>query len=805
MTGWFWQSIGISEEVAASVEDVQWLWARPTWLIVGLILMIPIGWYIVYRHRRSLPHVADKPRRALSACRIGVLLLLVFVLGGPYVRLDQTIERKPVLAWVTDESSSMKLPAGPFNEVQQTAMAVAIGMVEPDDETGKTPELTDEQRKQLDEMTRAELMQKAIEHRSELMDKLGERFEIKKYRVARRVRAMDDEDETDEPISDAEADDTVLGDAILKAFDDAAGRELAGIVMLTDGQNTHGADPFSVLRRVGVGESGDASLAPVWSIPIGSTEPAPDVSLVDVITPAHVSQGDTVSILATVTAHRIDGEDVKVKLMRGDKEIDSETITLRHGQRIATTLGYEARQVGEHLLRVEVEPVEKETITDNNEQTVRIGVDAERDKVLVIEGYPRWDFRFLDHALRRDRGLEVELVMQSQLLAEGVEPADLPDAAGLPSDVEGWSEYHLVMIGDISPAMLPRRQQELLAQAVEEEGVGLVVQAGIQNMPSAFADDPLVKLLPVEIEPTADGETGMNAPAFAPFSMSVSATGALHPAFAVYSGASRNRRLWSNMPKFYWAAATAETVKPGATLLAEFESTSGKRPLIAEHFAGRGRVLFLGTDGTFRWRRNIGDQLFYRFWGQSIRHVRRTAERSGDESWIEATPHEVEVGGEVSIEMYALNGSGQPRNEDQLTIKISGKDGELRGEQTMTASQASGHYRGIWRADEAGQVTFTYTDPAGESVSAQVAVVESGRERRRPTVDRDTLGELADLSGGDMIELHELASLDERLEGETVTLHRPREAEVWDNWLVLLLLIGLYCTDVGIRRVLGLT
>jgi len=84
-------------------------------------------------------------------------------------------------------------------------------------------------------------------------------------------------------------------------------------------------------------------------------------------------------------------------------------------------------------------------------------------------------------------------------------------------------------------------------------------------------------------------------------------------------------------------------------------------------------------------------------------------------------------------------------------------------------------------------------------------VVESGRERCRPTVDRDTLGELADLSGGDMIELHELASLDERLEGETVTLHRPREAEVWDNWLVLLLLIGLYCTDVGIRRVLGLT
>ena len=84
---------------------------------------------IVWLHRRNLAHIGLVPRQILSACRIAVLLLLVLVLAGPFVMLTQDEEKKPVLALVVDESSSMTLlakqpvsPLGPERMRQRIAL-----------------------------------------------------------------------------------------------------------------------------------------------------------------------------------------------------------------------------------------------------------------------------------------------------------------------------------------------------------------------------------------------------------------------------------------------------------------------------------------------------------------------------------------------------------------------------------------------------------------------------------------------------------------------------------------------------------
>jgi hypothetical protein len=53
--------------------------------------------------------------------------------------------------------------------------------------------------------------------------------------------------------------------------------------------------------------------------------------------------------------------------------------------------------------------------------------------------------------------------------------------------------------------------------------------------------------------------------------------------------------------------------------------------------------------------------------------------------------------------------------------------------------------------------------------------------------------------------LDKIGQLQDKLEGEKVEWTRTHEEEIWDNWLVLLLLVALYCTDVGLRRMMGLT
>ena len=485
--------------------------------------------------------------------------------------------------------------------------------------------------------------------------------------------------------------------------------------------------------------------------------------------------------------------------------LDETQANLHGGGRRQVQLDFNADEPRVRLLTVEVLPQAEETLHENNRMGLVIHVDQSRWRLLYLEGYPNWDFRFLDHALRRDHGLEVALVMEAALPA--ADNQDLATAAKLPEDAAGFAAYNCVMLGDITPALLPPRLQQALARAVEEEGLGLIIQAGPIAMPHAFLDGPLRRILPVRmerLEGQAGAPAGVQAPAFAPFQMAVTPAGSRHPAFRLYDSASRNRSVWSRMPSFFWAAAAVEPA-PGASLLAEVNTAGRSRPLIAEHFAGAGRVLFVGTDSTYRWRRNIGDHLFYRFWGQAIRRVARSTQRTADSDWIETYPTRVAPGDTVSVELYAVDESGQPLPDAQTRVRITGANSSQTQTVVLERAGRPGHFQGDWRTSDVGEFTFTYIDKRGNAVNAAVRVAQSGQEFLRPDVDRDTLGAIADLTGGRLLELDRVAELPDRIKGEPLTFQRAHEEELWDNWLTLVLLVVIYCTDVFVRRMSGLT
>src|SRR6266404_4244002 len=52
----------------------------------------------------------------------------------------------------------------------------------------------------------------------------------------------------------------------------------------------------------------------------------------------------------------------------------------------------------------------------------------------------------------------------------------------------------------------------------------------------------------------------------------------------------------------------------------------------ATRAAGSGKVLFMGTDSAWRWRRGVEDKYHYRFWSQVVRwmaHQRHLSEKQG--------------------------------------------------------------------------------------------------------------------------------------------------------------------------------
>src|SRR5213078_2914143 len=99
---------------------------------------------------------------------------------------------------------------------------------------------------------------------------------------------------------------------------------------------------------------------------------------------------------------------------------------------------------------------------------------------------------------------------------------------------------------------------------------------------------------------------------------------------------------------------------------------AGKQPLVAYHYAGQGKVFFVGTDATFLWRQNVGDRFFYKFWGQAIRFVARRDKNEAKKSWLEVRPIRAQPGEQATVELMAVAPDGTPRTEPTLPVQVAG-------------------------------------------------------------------------------------------------------------------------------------
>ncbi|NQU09211.1 hypothetical protein HQ590_00350 [bacterium] len=770
---------------------------RPLVFVIGLLVLLPLTAFIYRRQLRNLGAVPPWLTAALTLTRVVVLLLLVLALAGPYLRLDYRRERKPIVAVLIDHTQSMDLAAGPFpDEAKFVKLAAAAGYQTPD---GK---VDPETRKALNRISRAQLAQSILQAQSaSFFEPLAEKYDLQVSWFDRtlhpvRFTAPDQGWPVAPPLGDA----TYLGEALARVLDDTGGRQVAGLVVVTDGQNTGGMLPVEVAPKAAMLN------IPIFAVPPGGYAILRDVSVVDVTAPGQVSLGDRARVTATLESHDLDGKLARVQLLDGDTELDVKEIALKGSERQQVDLSFEASRPGTRYLTVQVAPLPDESaeLQSNNADSALVRVSREKLRLLYVEGLPRWDFRFLKNALRRDHGFAglqssvVDLLLEAELRRR---PAD-EQAQALPVTAEELARYHTILLGDVSPRLLTPPFISALVQAVRERGLGLVVLAGPRYMPHAYGED-LLDLLPVRLHRQA---AGLQAPAYRPFRSELTPAGMLHDAMRLDDDPDRNQALWARMPPFYWCAA-AESPAPGATVLA-WNSSVGARegalPLVVHHFAGEGRVVFIGTDSTWAWRQNAGDRFFYKFWGQMLRFVAR---RDPDQrtSSLEVRPVRIRPQQTAEIELLAFDADGAPRTDRSLTVSVfSGKTAEpvrLRADPAQ-----KGRYTGSFTPEAAGKYRLLF-DTGGmlAPVEVKLRVIEGSEELRLPNVNRAVLEQLASSSGGgQVVELTDLDTIPSQLKGENHYLDVRREASLWDNWLMLVLLVLIYCADVGMRRLRGL-
>ena len=714
---WFLRSIGVTEEVMKHLEHVQLAFQRPAALWLGLLILIPVGWLIYQRQRDNLRTVPRPFRITLTATRIFILFMLIVVLAGPFLKIDHKITQKSIVAVLFDTSKSMSLPAGPFASDEALALTAVAAGYELTDGT-VSPDI----RKALTRLHRDALAQSIVRtSKASFIEPLTEDYELRYYTFSNEPAALAFDPDGDAFVVGADDSASRIGDAINHVIDEAAGQEIAGILLLSDGQNTGGESMSQAARA-----AADAG-APIFAVPIGPVERLTDVSVIDVYTAGIATVGDTVQVHVTLETDGVDGQIITVELKDGDTLLDSKLATVQPDKQQQVELTFEAKVAGGRLLTVNVPhlPDEAEQLRSNNTDTTFVRISDDRLQVLLIDGRPRWDFRFLKNAIRRDNGLSGRAGSEPDVVVE-TEWRRLPDkerSAVLPVSAEEIAGYHTIIVGDASPAMLTPDFCKLLIDATRDAGVGLIIAAGTESMPHRY-DKTFHDILPVRLRLDA---AGLEAPVYDPFRLET--TPNVHETMRLYDDAGRNQSIWAAMPPYFWCAAVERT-KKNATVVAwnaSVENSYGNMPLIAWHQIGEGKVMFVGTDSTWLWRQNVGDRFFYKFWGQSIRFVAR------------------------------------------------GNDDEEEQDKPDTA------------------VPEAVRDISG---------IEE--ELRHPNVNRSELELLASLTGGRVVEPAALGSIPPQLIHKSELKQLRHEATIWDNWLILLLLVLTYSIDVGIRRVMGL-
>lgn len=762
---WFLQSIGVEGEVLEHLDQAQLAFQRPAVLWFGLLVLIPVA-CLIWRRQQNLDTPSPRFRLLLNVARVFVLLVILLILSGPYLRLDMTIQKKPILAILLDNTQSMQLPLEPGAEV--------------------------------DVPTRYAQARQTLTEANAALEELAEDYDLRIFEFADELQPL-----ALDGVTAAETKPGVrsfIGEAVQQVVDDAAGKSMAGVVLISDGQSTGGP---SVSEAAHFAAEADA---PVFAIPVASASTLGDVSIVDVDTSALVTVGDTVRVNVAIESTELDGEPIAVELRDGERLLDTQQIVLdsTHPQRVELT--FEAEKVGAGYLDVHIPVLDAEprALHANNTDTAFVRITDEKLRVLFLDGHPRWDFRFLKNALNRDSGLAGRDDRPPDVIVETEWKrwSEQRQRESLPQTIEELSEYHTVVLGDVSPELLDSQFRELLIEAVRQKGVGLIVAAGPNAMPHRF-DSDFQGLLPVLMQ---RGKAGIDAAAYEPFKIELAGDGRLHDGMRLRDDVVRNREAWEQSPEFHWSAA-AQRPAAGATVLAWNDSVQGrfgKMPLMAWHRAGEGKVMFVGTDATWRWRLNVADRYFYKFWGQSIRFVARE-DQLGKKSWIAVHPVQVGVGEEAEVELWAFDEEGSPLAEQTQRITLAGADSTETMKLTLD-SETPGRYRATFTPTAAGTHRLIY-QPGDEAAPAQATIQArlAPDEYRHPHVDRATLELLASTSGGELLELDELKTLPERVSGEPQLEQIHREATIWDNWFILLMLTSVYVTDVGMRRLTGLS
>ncbi len=758
-------------------------WNWPSWLTLLLVLFAAI--FVVVNYARDNPESSKRFRMLLAANRIVLVAIVLFMLAQFVLLLHLT--GLPFVAVVVDDSLSMTT----VDQLDEDDMA----------RIKKRLELAGFKETTRFNQARAFL----CEREGSVLRSLREEHKLRLYYTTGAVRSQAAEPE---PLAQelvarqAEGASTQLGATLRAVFDDLRGMPPAAVVLLTDGVNTQGPsldDAAQWAVRKGV---------PLFAVGLGDERPIRDVQLTDLLVEDIVFVGDMVQFEFRVGGTGFEGKQVDVVLRRLDKaeELARTSVTVpAAGQTQTFRIPYRPTEEGEFRFVVEIEPQEGEQQTDNNRRERLVRVRKEKIRILLAYAYPSYEFRYLRNMFKRDETVQLDTVLQEADLEYAEQ--DATALRGFPVRREEVFAYDVIILGDVDPSLLNPAMLQNVADFVTQPGKGgaLVCIAGPRYMPLAFRGTVLDDLLPVRASTVRIPAN--QTPLTAQIRVVPSELGLVSPGMQLGDSPAESSDIWNRLPGVYWTV-DAPDLKPGARVLASRSDAVGPDgtplPVFVLQYVGAGKVLFHGTDETWRWRYRVGDVFYSRYWIQTVRYLCRSKlSESAAGAELLTDRREYQQGEPVTLRVRFDDPRRAPAADDGVTVVVEQQGRQLQRVKLHRSATGQALFQASLPQPAVGDYHAWLAVPTLEGVapSADFRVVAPPGEFERIEMDAVALRRAAERTGGQFYTLDTAGRLLRDLpRGHQVPVESLPPTPLWNRWFVLLAFLVLLVTEWILRK-----
>ena len=750
---------------------VEPIWAWPVVVLVSAGMLATVLW--TYFRGAGLQVRMERPGRWrwLIGLRLLAWAILTFAMFRPAIEWSREDDRPAVLRFLLDASRSGSTKDGPSNTTRREHILKTLKDIEP------------------------ELKAFPAQTQIEFVD-----FD----RDLRPVKA---------PAPKTPGEQTALGAILETTANQLRGKRVLSVLLLSDGA-FRALPPYDLEPQTAARKLADNEIR-LDTVPYGTTalaEAALDVVADDLSVSPTVFVKNKVVVSTKIRTFGAAQRDITVRLMieePGERKpgqpprmkLAAPAQRIRPTQPSQVTpveFEFIAENPGEWRLTLEAVPLQGEQQVTNNELTTYITVLKGGIRVAyfdTVRPEQKW--------IRRvDESPDIQLDFQ--------EIRRIPAGAVTKIDPAFFEpgKYDVYIIGDVPASVFGDELLSRMAKLVEA-GSGLMMLGGFRSFGAGgYANSPLAQWLPIRMRPTDvanGGSVDPNLHLEGLLPMQPVGGGLQHFVMRLDDPA-KNAATWKQLPPLTGANRFGDRLKAGAIPLAQ---AGPEQWLLVSMEVGRSRSMAFAGDTTYLWPQAGFLELHQRFWQQCILWLAHKDVQGDTSIWVKLDNRRFRPGQPVDFTLGARDADKRPIPDADFSVQVVGpKEKTFALTPQRAAPDALGKFLETQQPGEYRIVVGArHNDKSlGIPAEARFVVYEQDLELHNPAADPVLLQELARLTGGQYVPPDQLKAHLKNLQRESLSRNyrQVKLITLWDNWVLLVVFVGVLTGEWVLRKRSGL-